>query len=198
MEKDKKEVHAEYERRHAFWSGQALSQPGYSQNLFFTINLGFLAYLISERKKYSMLHFALTEAIDLKLVLYFSVLTLVFVSLIIGASSLISRLYDLRITRFIVWVRKRAYKKYAKLLSDSYIDFSDKSTVVNFVKAVFCEINFTKEKDFDDWNSLETNFNSLRVQQKLLGQFTWATHKFHIILILCAALLYSISTIFGW
>ena len=110
-----------------------------------------------------------------------------------GASVIISRLYDLRITRFIVWVRKRAYIKHQKLLSDKYIDLSKKDLIPNFVKT-FIEIDFIKGDEFDSLETV-TKFNLLREQQKLLGMFTWKYHQWHILLILFAALLWYLSTV---
>ena len=198
IERDKKEIYAEYERRHTFWSEKSLSQLGYSLNLLFTINLAFLAYLITERKNYPSFYFDIHSKPELKLVFYFVLLLIVFISLIAGASATISRLYDLRITRSVVWVRKRTYKKYEVLLSDKYFDFSKENLLLIFLETVFCKIEFITDKDFDNLDILKPKFDRLRLQGKLLGQFTWETHKIHMAFILIASLIYSIATIFGW
>lgn len=192
-----KEIYAEYERRHSFWSEQSLNQIGYSTNLFFTLNLGFLAYVISQRKDFPRLSFNHQPIIEWKLVFYFTILILLFLGLIIASSIIISRLYDLRLTRFIVWVRKRVYTQHHILLADQYLDLKKNSTT-NFLRTLFCKINFITKDDFENIDLLKTKFNNLREQQKLLGQFTWKIHKLHILLILIISLVYSISTFYGW
>jgi hypothetical protein len=194
--RDKKDIITEYERRHSFWSEQALNQLGYSLNLFFTLNLSFLVYLITERKNYPNFYFDISAKAEWKFVFYCLLLIFLFISLLIATSVIISRLYDLRITRFIIWVRKRTYKKHEALLSDKFLDFSKEGIVSNFLRTLFYKIEFIDDNDFKDLDILKRKFDELRMQGKLLGQFTWKMHRIHIVLILSAALMYGIVAIF--
>ena len=49
---DKNEKIRQYSERHRFWNAQVLTQFGYTINLFTTIGIGFLGYLITTKNKY--------------------------------------------------------------------------------------------------------------------------------------------------
>ena len=129
-EEQKKEKLIEYSKRAEFWTNQSISQFGYSLNLFLTVGIAFIGFIVSQRDEYGKVNFAYSK-IDWSLLFYIITLTLVFCSIVFGAISVMSRLYDLRITRHIILVRKRALKKIDKFLSEKT---TEKTQKINFLK----------------------------------------------------------------
>ncbi len=109
---EKNEAFNKYDKRETFWAEQSLQQLGYSLNFFLTIGTAFLGYLITIRNNYPKFKFDLYSSIEWKLLIYYIVLLAVFLSILIGTTSILIRLYDLRITRHITSARKKTVKIY--------------------------------------------------------------------------------------
>ena len=192
-EEEKNKKIKEYSERHRFWSNQVLTRFGYSINLFITIGIGFLWFLISNRDDFAELNFDKSASIDWNLTFYFSTILLVFSSVIIGSVSIISRLYDLRLTRHIVWTRKQTFKKLNKLLPGSYIDLKGESLLKTFFIILFRDILFIKDTEQEDYQQIRSKFEIIRKQSKVLGRLSWKTHKIQIILLVISVLIYSLT-----
>lgn len=195
MEEKKKESLDKYDRREAFWSEQSLNQLGYSINFFLTVGLGFLAFLISERTSYPKFQIINAGDVEWKLVFYYLTLIALFISLLYGCTSIISRLYDLRITRHITGIRKIALKVLDKYFPEGELDLPKENLTSVFFKIICNEINFihiTKDSNFE---IITKDFINLRKQAKLLGRITWKAHKRQILFILIATLICGITII---
>ncbi len=96
MEKETK-----YSERYRFWTDKAITQLGYSINLFTTVGIAFLGYLINGKSKFPQIE------VFCGIKLYHITVILIFLSVFAGFSAILSRLYDLRITRRIVYFKKK-------------------------------------------------------------------------------------------
>jgi hypothetical protein len=193
MEEKNKESYSKYERREMFWSEQSLNQLGYSINFFLTIGLGFLAFLISERSSYPKFQIIKGADIEWKLVFYYLTLLILFISLLYGCTSIISRLYDLRITRHITGIRKITLKTLDQYLPEGELDLSKEKLPRVFFKTICNEINFIHVTEDSDFKIISRDFVNLRKQVKLLGRITWYAHKKQILFILIATLICGIT-----
>lgn len=194
-EEEKKEKIKEYSERHSFWTNQVLNQFGFSINLFLTIGIGFIAYLVAQRADYPKIHLDCKAEIHWGLTTYLTVICLIFISMLAGAISVISRLYDLRLTRHIIWVRKRTIKKIGKLLPENFIDLNKDSLCRNFITTLKRRILFIIDSDYNDYEQLKTKFNALRKQSKMLGELSWLTHKAQIILTIISTIIYGLTVL---
>ncbi|UYN87612.1 MAG: hypothetical protein KIT51_04955 [Cyclobacteriaceae bacterium] len=196
----------EYSKRHSFWTAQALEQFGYSINLFTTITIGFLGYLVSIRDKFPDLQFYWDGEIHWPLVLYFSTLITLFISIAIGFVSILSRLTDFRISRHLSLTRKRllSQKKNVeedkiedkeRLINSGISDTSKYSYYETFKNNVIKKIDFINQTDFKNIESMKEKFERLRAESRILGDITWAAHKTQIIFFLIAIFMYCITFI---
>ena len=62
----------EYINRNNFWSEKAINQFGYSLNLFTTIGIGLLGYLVTNREKFPSMEIVCCRDMNWILVFYFS------------------------------------------------------------------------------------------------------------------------------
>lgn len=191
----KKESLDKYDRRETFWSEKSLEQLGYSLIFFLTVGLAFLAFLVTQKSSYPKFHFNKEGDIEWGLVFYFSVLMLLFISVLFGSVAVISRLYDLRITRHITGMRKITLKSLDKYLPEGEVDLSKTNLTAVFFETLCKQIKFIHINPNSNFATITTDFNNLRKQAKLLGRITWTAHKIQIILILIATLIYC-ATIF--
>lgn len=194
-EEEKKEKGKEYSERHSFWTNQTLNQLGFSINLFLSIGIGFIAYLVPQRNNYPKIYFDCNAEICWELTIYFAAMFLVFISIVSGAISVTSRLYDLRLTRHIIWVRKRAIKKIGKLLPEGFIDLKNDSLCRNFLNTILYKLPFITDSDYDDHEKLKEKFKGLRKRSKLLGELSWRTHNLQIILTILSTIIYGLTII---
>ena len=184
-DEQKKEKLIEYSKRAEFWSNQSISQFGYSLNLFLTVGIAFIGFIVSQRNEYEKVHFASTK-IEWSLLFYFITLTLVFCSIIFGAISVISRLYDLRITRHIILVRKRALKKIDKFLSEKTIEKNEKINLLKF------KIDYIEDIDYQNIESLKSKFEKLRTQSNSFGNLSLKFHNRQIIYLVLSSIIYGL------
>ena len=182
-----------YSERHRFWNNQVLTKFGYSLNLFITIGIGLLGFMISIRDKYPELVLNKSASFDWNLIIYFSTIILVFFSVLIGSISIISRLYNLRLTRHLIWTRKKTFVKLKKLLPANYIDIKSESLLKTFFIILFREISFIQDTEQEDYKQIKYKFEIIRKQAKVLGRLSWITHKIQIILLIISVLIYSLT-----
>ncbi len=187
------QIMKEYNERYRFWSNQILSQFGYTQNLFTTIGFGFLGYLISIRHKYPEIIINSSLPLDWNFVFYLFTILLVFVSVFFGSISIISRLYDLRLTRHIISTRKEVFKKHNKSLPDNFIDLKKESLSKAFFKVLFCQIGFIKNTEINEIKQVELKFENIRKLSKILGSLSWKSHKIQLMILFFSVLIYSLT-----
>lgn len=193
-ESEKKEKIIEYSKRHQFWLSQSVTQFGFSINLFLTLGLAFISLLFNKIENYDNTTI-LTCYFDYKLLGYFIALFFILVSISAGLICVLTRLWDLRITRHIILVRKRTAKKLSKPLSDKFI--SQSCQYLPFLKELITKkIEFVKEEDFEDFKKLSSKFKGLRTCSRNLGELSWKTHKFQLYSLIISLIIYGISSIF--
>lgn len=191
-EEEKKEKISQYSTRLTFWTNQGLVQFGYSINLFTTISIAVVGYLVSHRSSYPALHFNCDGKVEYRLIIYFISLILAFTSTLLGGIAVLSRLYDFRLTRHKIFVRKQVLEKLNTPLSDGFIDTSTVTIFSNFKAVLFKKIEFVIETDFKDIEEIKRKFIVIRRQTKLLGDMSWRSHKLQIIFIVFSIILYSL------
>lgn len=175
----KEEKIYEYSARHLFWTDKALTQLGFSINLFITIGITTLGYLIINKERFLISTVVYYYCINLKFI-YFASIFLTFTSIVFGCKAVISRLYDFRITRHIALVRKRALARRNKYLSDENVKTYPFDYYLVFL-SLFCEkIGFIEDLDYMDKKLLLKKFLKLRIQALILGELTYIFHKIQI------------------
>lgn len=78
---EKNEKLKSYTERHNFWTNQVLNQFGFSINLFLTIGIAMIAYLVPQKKNYPKIIFNYHLPIHWGLTLYLIVTLFTFISL---------------------------------------------------------------------------------------------------------------------
>lgn len=196
MTSEKRQIKlTEYSERTIRWSNNSLNQLGYSINLFTTMGVSFLVYLIINKDNFPK--FSSKGVFDLNLTLYLTSLLLIFSSTLFGFISILSRLSDFRITRHIALIRKKNLQKDKKLsdLSDNKIlDLKNVNYCSIFIKNVFKRPNFISENDFKS-DMLKSKFDKLRKVTAVLGNLTWFMHKGQILLLFVASLIFGFTVL---
>lgn len=194
-EQEKRDKLMKYSTRLTFWTGQNLVQFGYSINLFTTISIGVVGFLVSKRNNYPNVEFNCDGKIEFGLIMYFVSLLFAFLATLLGGFAVLSRLYDFRLTRHKLFVRKQTLEKLDSLLTDGFIDISSTNLWQNFRQVIFSKIQFVIEPDYKDLSEVKRKFQVIRKQSKLLGDFSYLAHKIQILLLLFSILLFSIQMI---
>ncbi|ELR73834.1 hypothetical protein C900_01444 [Fulvivirga imtechensis AK7] len=192
-DQEQKEHIKEYSDRNRFWANQALNQLGYSINLFTTLGIAFLTFLFKIRGNYGEIKIDSNLPIDWTITFYVISIITSLTTVVLGLVSVTSRLYDIRITRHLIWTRKRAMKKSKWFLPEGFIDLSKSSKIGNYFKTLTKKIKWIETEHFDDKESLKEKFNDLRKQSKLLGELAWRSHKLQLLTIFFAVVFYGLS-----
>lgn len=198
MNEETKRKVDEYIKRNHFWTGHALNQLGYSVNLFTTIGIGFLGYLISTNEKLPTQKFCVCCTTNWTLIGYYTALAAILLSIVTGFISILSRLGDFRITRHLSLMRKRflAIKKdESGIIKSTIPDTSTYSSSWTFIKNTFFKTEFINRSDFTNTESLKLKFDQLRAESTILGHITWNMHRLQIILFFFSILLYFLVSI---
>lgn len=187
-EEVKKEKLIEYSNRGNFWTNQVMTQFGYSINFFLTIGIALIGFIVSKRDNFNKINFLETN-IDWKLLFYFISLLLVLISIIFGSISVLSRLYDLRITRHILIVRKKAMKKIPRYLPEETIEVKNK-----FLNVFNLKIEYIVDNDYDIKNIelLQSKFKALKTQSITLGNISWKSHKRQILFLMFSVVIFGV------
>jgi hypothetical protein len=114
-------------------------------------------------------------------------------TVVLGLVSVTSRLYDIRITRHLIWTRKRAMKKSKSFLPEGYIDLTKSSKIGNYFKTLTKKIKWIEKEHFEDKEHLKEKFNDLRKHAKLLGELAWISHKLQLLTIFLAIVFYGLT-----
>jgi hypothetical protein len=190
----------EYSKRYEYWTDKTLTQFGYSINLFTTICISALGYLISIRNKFPLLEISCTSKIDWNLFFYlFSVLAIL-ISIVYGFVSIICRLYDFRLTRHLSLSRKRFLKRSKDrkdngLISDEILDVPKGKNWKYFKEIIFRKINFINENDIKEKQSFLKKFKEIQLNSKILGVISWKAHKIQILLFIIGIIFYGMTVL---
>jgi hypothetical protein len=187
-----KEKFTLYNERHYFWRDKVLTQLGYSINLFLTVAIATLAYLITQKKDFPLHPFRFEYDINYSFIFYLLSILLLFYSIVTGCISVTSRLFDLRITSHTFKIRKKTVEKLKeKLLDESpEIDNERFKSYINVILGK--EIKRVKEADYSDLSIVKAKFNHNRDLTRKLGELTWNTHYQQIVTLLIAIVIYGL------
>lgn len=195
----------EYTIRNNFWTDKTITQLGYSINLFTTFGIALLGFLIGKKCYYPYLDIGCDSEFSLNLTLYLISILLVFISIFFGVKSILSRLFDFRITRHIALIRKRFLSKNKDnvfgnrkmgLLSDEIIDISNMNYNSIFFFYLKGKFDFINDSDFEN-NNIHEKFKKLRTDSKVLGDITWKTHRFQMVIFVLGIFFYGLSVLFN-
>lgn len=195
---------SDYRDRHRFWAGQALTQFGNSNNFFIFITFAIFGYIVQELDQFSTLEFTCELGkINRKATFLVISLILTFLSLLSGTLTMLSRLYDLRLTRHINTIRIKAYSKelkYDKDLPSEYLDSKGNMGFPEFQITLFKKFwgsirnnnYFLSDSDLKTESDRHNKFLELRKRTLMLGRFSWISFKWQIAWILMALTTFTI------
>ncbi|WP_286775079.1 MULTISPECIES: hypothetical protein [Sphingobacterium] len=188
-----------YDERNRFWTEQALNQFGSASNFFFLICLGYFAYLFEKNDIKGLFTWNLNSKFSLQnFFLIIAVLTST-LSLIAGSLTVLSRLHDLRLTRHIVWIRKKSFDNYQKEYNEDDIDI-DKyyfyKQFLNLITTVFSRRHFIKQSEIKYDPKIDMKFLELRKRCLLLARFSWKMINTQFLSLLISLILYSLYNLF--
>lgn len=170
---------------------------GFSINFFLTISIALFTYLAQQKKNYPLIKSDCDLSIQWALIFYSMVMVLMMLSILAGFISIISRLYDLRLTRQIAFVRKRTLKKLNKFLPDESSDFKNANVLTNFLTTLRGSGSVKQEINIDNYEQIRLEFIALRNRTKLLGELSWKAHIFQITVLILSMVVYSLTLIFS-
>jgi len=183
-----------YKERRRFWIDKSLTQTGYSINLFTSLSIAFVGYLVNQKDLLKKIVIDFDLKIDWVLIFFYSSLIFSVLGCMFGVYSVLSRLTDFRITRNIVKAKSKYFDNYnrkAKRIKTTKLKkgFSD-----------FIMISFLYDNDFnldliDDIEKFDQRLKLLKERSDFLGKITWRYHKTQIIFIFLAVDFYAISEI---
>lgn len=159
---------------------------------------------MKELDQFPNLYFTLEwEEINSKATFLIVSLILTLLSLLSGTLTMLSRLYDLRLTRHINTIRIKTYSKefdYDKELPREYLDIKGKTKYAKFQLKLFRKFwgsilnnkYFLTDTDLENKKDRHEKFLKLRERTLMLGRFSWISFKWQIFWILMAILTFII------
>jgi|ERR1035437_3378324 hypothetical protein len=201
-EEEFKDKLSEYISRNDFWTEKTINQLGYSVNLFTTVGIALLGYLVTNRDKFPHLYISCDAEFNGILALYMISAITIIVSIGFGFASILSRLFDFRITRHLALSRKRFLSRNKEkalnnnsseaLIDSKIIDISNEKYCPIFKKYLLGKAEFINETDFEESNVIE-KFEELRKESKILGNLTWKFHGYQICLFFLTVIIYAFT-----
>lgn len=176
-----------YTERYEYWTDMSLSQLSLTNNLLLTISIGFIAFCFDKDNiDQSENRFFLTSII------------LMGISVFLGLCVVFSRLYDFRISRSLLLIRKRIYVHNQKTMPDNFIGhFNMYDRLGAFLFIIFRKLPSISKDMIDDYEnnkkSIEEKFTKLRILSKKLGSASWRWSKIQALFLLLAIVFYIIS-----
>ncbi|MGJ1266354.1 hypothetical protein ACR78F_00110 [Sphingobacterium spiritivorum] len=188
-----------HDERHRFWTEQALNQFGFASNFFFLLSFAFFTFLMNREITKKLLPFDFKLSFSFSKFFFVLALVVGFVSIVFGALTVLSRLYDLRLTRHKTYVRKRYNKVKGGVLCDDDINIDNYSFFkkINVLyKSSISRAHFIIDKDIEDQQLLSEKFMNLRINNLLLERLSWTTFSYQIITLLISLFTYFLSVLF--
>jgi hypothetical protein len=192
----------EYINRYNFWTEKTINQLGYSVNLFTTLGIAFLIYLLKNNERLPHFDIRFDSVFNFALTSFISATLSIFLSIVCGFISILCRLLDFRITRHLALTRKRYLSKNKRevlnndrksgLIDSKIINISNEKYFKILWKYLWGNVEFIKEGDFVASKVVE-KFEKLRTESTIFGDFTWKSHICQIVLFLIGILLYGLT-----
>lgn len=188
----------EYSERHRFWADKTLTQFGFSNNFFLAVAIGILGFVLKEIELNAHVSFSLSS-INWRITLSRVSAFLAFFSIIFGTATMLSRLFDLRLTRHINTIRMKAYTKDFgfRTMKNNYVSIKGKRRIdylKNFYNTLVSIDYYLTDSDIIDKKKCKKKFKSLRERTLLLGRFSWWTFYAQMIILLLSVFVF----IIGW
>ncbi len=194
MEENTKEKLEKYTTRNRYWTEKTINQLGYSINLFTTLGVGLIGYLVTNREKFPKFEYIKGTCINYILMFYYISLILIFLSIILGFSAVLSRLYDFRLTRHLSITRKRFLQRKNTIIDSKIVDISKEKYTKVFWSNVFGKTDFIRENHYEN-NKVIEQFEKLRKDKKILGAYTWRMHKLQIVIFIIGAFIFGLTVL---
>lgn len=176
----------DYTIKHRYWADQTLKHLSYSINLFTTIGIALLTFQISKSdpSSFENLNFALP--IDWKIFLQIFATFLSLLTVISGLMAVTAHLYELRITRHLFNI-ERSNKNGTW---DKFIELKKYCLFKNYTRTLFKEIPWINLDLITNKKQLKKEYKELNLHRKLLGDFTWKTHKMQLLTLFLSLIIY--------
>jgi hypothetical protein len=204
-EEDKVQIKQDYRGRLHFWTGETLTQFGTANNLFIAIGIALLGYFIKQFEEFRSLSLNISSLNPEVTFLVISTLA-AFMSVICGIGTLLSRLYDLRLSRHKNTTKVKGFKKKFKFqkFESNYIDIRKNHWYLtyacillwNFFSTVVQTNYYIIEDDFTTGQS-ESKFQKLHERTLRLGSFSWMNFGWQIFWISISIIGFLLTWIFG-
>lgn len=203
MTEDQENKKLDYKERHRFWAGHTLEQFGTANNFFLISGIALLGYLMKEFEKLGLFNFGIENIDYYATALFFSICS-IFLSILFGALTLLSRLYDLRLTRHINTIRIIAYSKEYdyKTFKDEYIDIEKNRKICKmffiltwkFIGTLTSRNYFITNNNISE-ETIDNKFLELRKRALMLGRYSWISFNFQILWLLISLIFFVIKWI---
>ena len=184
----------EYQERHRFWADKTLTQFGFSNNFFLIAAIGILAFVLKEIETDKQIELSL-QNINWKITLARTSALLAFTSICFGTTTMLSRLFDLRLTRHINTIRIKAFNKKNgnKTLDDDYISIKGFSLVFTFLETLIYKHYYIKDSEIKNDKIIKCKFKELRKRALILGRFSWKCFYYQISILIFSVLTFMIA-----
>ncbi|QNR23928.1 hypothetical protein [Croceimicrobium hydrocarbonivorans] len=194
MTEDQKYTAKEYRERHRFWADKTLTQFGFANNFFLVVAIGILGFILKELGTNVNIRFTLLD-IDWDITLSRLSAILAFMSICCGIITMLSRLFDLRLTRHINTVRIKAYDNAFKMLDDDYISIKGIPIFTTFLDSLTSRYYYIKDSEIKDDRLIKCKFKDLRKRALLLGRLSWKYFYYQLILLIFSVLSFMIAVL---
>ena len=189
----------DYKQRQKEWRDISITQLSNANNILLTFSSAFLA-ICFEKKKLQDLHIATRETLDWTMILYLFYLFLICFSIFCGLCLLITRLYDFRVSRHILFTRLRYTKKHkGNPLPNTENDNSLARHPLTLVYHIlFRTLPFMSKHDIEsklEINEIHKKFKILKTLSTKLGQSTWIFFKYQFCSFFICIFIYIIYTL---
>ena len=171
---------SEYQERYKRWSERAVDHFSFSNNLLLTISIAVLGYFFKEGKeayKNISLWWPGSNSFNLEATLFSIATIFIAISVGFGLVVTLSRLYDFRLTRHIMLIRRRVYLDHVKVFPDK--EPGEKTLISSFWDLIVILFTYRKKQIcrseyqiFDD--KLKDKFLKIRSTTDGLGRLSWA------------------------
>lgn len=151
-----------------------------------------MSFQVSKRIEFDILYIDCKCAINWKLIFYYISIFTVFLSVLFGGGSVISRLTDLRITRHILNTRIKTIEKFSYTIPNEPINNCKDNFFEKMCFLYKIEKKFLIEKDFENFETVCIKFQNLRELNNKIGKFSWELHKKQVICLVISSIVYGL------
>lgn len=170
----------EYFERHAYWQNIAISHMSFSINLFLTISLAFLGFIVNSSELNNInFRFSIYQ-IEMDITLIFMAVIMGGISILCGVFCVLFRIADFNLTRNAVYARKKFYAETGGKLTTEKTKSGG-----NWFSVIFNPHNFLLSSDFiisEEKDLVNKRLANVIYWKGRLGRKTWLYHKIQILL----------------